>query len=100
MTLKLYRSPSGLHEAAWKEFGCEPVPKSSGRKESRRAIARRERVDDTVDKFLDLMASDDPPKSEAEVIAQLVPVSVWLMSWLFRQLAIQLLKFCWKKWSE
>lgn len=100
MTLKLYKAPSGLHEAAWKEFGCEPVPQTCGRKESRRAIARRERVSDTVDRFLDLMASDDAPFDEASMIAALVPLSTWLLSWIFRQLVIQVLKFCWRKWSS
>lgn len=100
MTLKLYQAPSGLHEAAWKEFGCEPVPQFCGRRESRREIARRERVTTTVDRFLDLMSSDDAPFDEAGVIAALAPLGTWLLSWICRQLVIQVLKFCWRQYSK
>ena len=90
-----------LVDAILREFDCE-LPASMSVYPDRgreRKLAKREKVIHTVRRFEDLMASDDAPRTEAELLAALTPVMTWVLSWLFRQLVIQVLKSCWSRWN-
>lgn len=84
----------------WKEFDVDQLPGFSSRTEPKARKKKRERVNSTVDKFVELMNSENPPATEAEMLAELTPVMTWLLSWFIRQLVIQVLKFCWSRWNS
>ena len=91
-----------LLEAAFSEFHCGPVACTGTQRArmSRAQIRRRDRVHETCVQFTDLMNSSRRPNSEAETVAILAPVTAWLLQWLIQQLAIQVIKFLWRKWHE
>jgi hypothetical protein len=92
------QSLGGFRAEIWKEFGVEPLPQYSSRSEPAKRKRKREKVDSTVSDFIDLMTSNDAPETEAEMLAALTPVATWLLSWFVRQLVIQVLQACWKRW--
>lgn len=97
------RSPDALRllAAAWVEFDCHPtVYQSCSVPEEPRRSNRRRRVTEITNRFLSSMASASPPRTEAEAIAALTPITAWLLSWLIRQLAIQVIKFLWRRWHD
>ena len=103
MTLMLFNPDAAvtiLHSQAFKEFGCDVPKQQAGRRDRHKLTQKRERIAETVDDFLDVMATDNPPQSEAEVIAALVPLSTWLLSWIIRRLVVQVIRFCWRKYQE
>ena len=83
----------------WKEFDVEPLTAFSSRSEPKTRKRKRERVNSTVDRFVELMNGPNPPATETEMLAALTPVMTWVLSWLIRQLVIQVLKYCWKRWN-
>ena len=83
----------------WKEFDVEPLTAFSSRSEPKTRKRKRERVNSTVDMFVELMNGPNPPATETEMLAALTPVMTWVLSWLIRQLVIQVLKYCWKRWN-
>lgn len=93
-----------VNQAVW-EFDCWPLPSYWSEKlRSPRAVKRREARRQTVQeysgKFLTLMASENPPASEEDAVKALVSVGTWLASWIIRQLAVAVIRFCWRKWQE
>lgn len=93
-----------VSQALW-EFDCWPLPSFwSDKLKKPRAIRRREDKRQTVEKysgaFLKLMASETPPASEEQAVKALVTIGTWLASWIIRQLAVQIIKFCWRKWQD
>jgi len=91
---------NGLLAAAWREFDCEPLAATSGRAEDRRREQKRAKIADTTSRFVAAMRSSSPPATEADAIAELAPVGAWLLSWLFRQMVIQVIKFLWRKMHD
>ena len=96
------RSPleNELLAAALLEFDCEPLPPGYGSGERRRRERKRAKVADTTSRFVAAIRSDSPPATEAEAIALLAPIGAWLLSWLIRQLVIQVIKFLWRTMHE
>lgn len=89
-----------VNNALW-EFDCWPVPTGWLHKRAvQRREAKRQTVQEYSGKFLKLMASETPPASEDEAVKALVSVGTWLASWIIRQLAVQIIKFCWRKWQD
>lgn len=97
-------APNTLHgellAAAYAEFDCGPVACTSSQRSrmSRGQAKRRDKVTQTTVEFTDLMLSPQAPQTEDEAVKLLSPVTAWLLSWLVRQLAIQVIKFLWRKW--
>lgn len=89
-----------LRAGVLQDMECEPLPQASGRRESPARRRKREKVERTVDSFLQAMAGPNPPKTEEEMLCQLTPVAAWILSWLVRQLLTQILKACWRRWTE
>lgn len=93
-----------LVSQAFREFNCWPIPAGMPRmrtaKAEKRREARRQTVQEYSSEFLKLMTSDAPPASEEQAVKALVTIGTWLASWFIRQLAIQVIRFCWRKWQE
>jgi hypothetical protein len=94
-----------LVNSALVEFECWPMPAFwSNRLPIPRAVRKREEKRQTVEKysgqFLKLMASETPPVSEEQAVKALVTIGTWLASWIIRKLAVQVIRFCWRKWQE
>ena len=92
-----------VNQALW-EFDCWPLPASWPQrmrtaKGERRREAKRQTVQEYSGKFLKLMASETPPASEDEAVKALAGVGAWLASWIIRQLAVAVIRFCWRKWQ-
>lgn len=103
MTLRIFQpscDDNALLASALAEFQCEAVPQHGGRSESGRRYRRRQCVTETTGRFTAAMSSANPPRSEEEAVARLAPVAAWFFSWLIQQLAIQVIKFLWRKWHE
>lgn len=94
-------SVSLLNEAL-REFDCEaptslaPLPDRN----RERRLAKRDKVTKTVQRFEALMNGPNPPATEAEMLAALTPVVAWVLSWFIRQLVIEVLRFCWRRWNS
>ncbi len=87
-----------LRASVLAEMDALPIPQSSGRPETPARRRRRERIESTVHNFLATMTGSDPPQTEQEMIARLTPLATYVLSWLIRQLVIQVLKACWRRW--
>jgi hypothetical protein len=48
-------------------------------------------------RFLDRMHSDNKFASEEDAIAALAPIAIWVFRWALRQLAIQAIRYLWKR---
>jgi hypothetical protein len=103
MTLRIFDAARAdrcedLRSGVLAEMDALPIPQASGRRESRGQQRRREKVERTVDEFLASMGGANPPATEDELLTRLTPLTVYVMSWLIRQLVIQVLKACWRRW--
>jgi hypothetical protein len=86
-----------LKNQAHVAFNCKPTYTYSGNKRTKKRSKRQQRVDMTIDKFVEAMSSDSPPKTEQELIQKVSVEFSWLMWFLFKTLITEVLKWCWKR---
>lgn len=82
-----------LESQALAHFGCQAV---KGRKRNKKA----EKVSATVQRFKKVMSGPNPPRTQEEAVAAVAPLLVYLIGILFRQLMIEVIKWCWEKYNE
>jgi len=71
---------------------------SAGKKPGGKPVRRNEAtVRKYGTRFLGVMSSDAPFKTEEEAIAALAPVAIWIFRFALRQLAIQVIKYLWAR---
>lgn len=90
-----------LESAAWRHFDCQPLVSGDGTKKDRKELKRRERkrreVSRASDQFFQVMNSEDPPRTEEEAVSFAIPIMAWLLPWLFRSLAVEVIRWLWSK---
>ncbi|MBL8815981.1 MAG: hypothetical protein JNL58_08110 [Planctomyces sp.] len=100
MNVRIYNPPldrfAQLREDVLQDMSIEALPKG---RESRRERRRREKVERTIEEFRCEMEGSDPPRSEEELLTRLTPITSFLISWLIRQIVIEVLKACWRRWN-
>ena len=97
MTAAFTQSDAYSIEAkAWREFGVAPIA-AGVLKESRAQRQKRNRISETVATGLELLESNNPPKSRDEAIRMIVGAVGMALAILFPQyrLAIQVAGWLW-----
>ena len=82
---------------AWRHFQVAPLASATWMKESKAQRLKRTRISDTVARGLEVLESDNPPKSRDEAIRRIVGAGLMLLAFLFPQyrLAIQVAGWLW-----
>lgn len=83
--------------AMFQRFDCVPLA-SGDKRENRQRRKRRAEVSRTTSAFLVAMASDNPPKTEAEAMRFVLPAASVLLSFLFQTFGAQIVSALWSWW--
>jgi hypothetical protein len=90
-----------IEAEAWKSHGVGPLPAQTMLKQSKaerkQRTAKREAISRTVTKGLEVLESNNPPRSREEAIRRIVGAGLMLVAFLFPQyrLAIQVAGWLW-----
>lgn len=86
-----------IEAEAWRAFQVAPLASAGMLKEPKSQRLKRTRISETVARGLEVLESDNPPKSRDEAIKRIVGAGLMLLAFLFPQyrLAIQVAGWLW-----
>lgn len=88
-----------IFQQACLHFGCEErtlgrYDIGAARRDPQRT-KKRQRLAETIQKFNEVMSSDNPPRTKQEAVEMVAPFLTLLLSILFKQFAIQVIEWLW-----
>ena len=91
------RDAYDIEAKAWKAFKVAPLASAGMLKEPKSQRRKRTQISDTIATGLEVLESNNPPKSRDEAIKRIVGAGLMLMAFLFPQyrLAIQVAGWLW-----
>lgn len=93
-----------LFRQACIHFGCEE--RTVGRydigaaKRDPERTKRRKRLAETINTFNAVMSSDNPPRTREEAVEMVAPFLTLVLSFLFRQFAIEVIEWLWDQMQQ
>jgi hypothetical protein len=83
-----------IESEAWRHFDCQPL--AAGRDNSKRSN-KRDKVSKIVEKYIDVMNSDDPPLTKEQAVEMVAPFLTLLLSLFFKQLSVMVIEWLWER---
>ncbi len=83
-----------IESEAWKKFDCQPL--AAGRDNPKRS-GKRDKVSRIVEKYFNVMNSDDPPLTKEQAVEMVSPFFALLLSLFFKQLSVLVIEWLWER---
>lgn len=98
MTTFTQRQIESLTKAAISHFQCEEVRFGYGSGKEPKHIRRKRKTIETVaPRFFKAMNSANPPKNENEAVRMAMPLGAWLLAFIIKTLAEEVIRWFYKR---
>ncbi len=87
----------GIFQHAVDHFDCRmyATGQTSKGKEGRKRAKKQETIHKTIDRFRQVLAAGNPPRTKQEAVEMVSPFLTLLLSILFKQFAVQVIEWLW-----